>query len=317
MFHINDLNDMDDTLIRETAESMGIKKTSSLSRDQIIDQILDLQADASVEDFRQKNADKKKPAKEPRARKTQKANAQETSVAEKQNASMSDEATASGETLLPAPKRRGRKPKSTENIQAEDVANTPAEKTAVEKTAGKKVRVKKSTSSETSSLPMLAENTPADSAAAEIQPSSETSESSSQNDNTEITPAVNNTQDSSVTSKREEPEHPKLKIFTPRNQKTSADTLSLTSFFTPSKGKTFMPRGQRDAHREPAPLPQPQNNMPEPVQDELAALPTPQAEPIQLREPGATSQQPLTKQQKNMLKKQQRMLRQQGQPVPP
>ncbi len=26
MFHINDLNDMDDSQIRETAESMGVKK---------------------------------------------------------------------------------------------------------------------------------------------------------------------------------------------------------------------------------------------------------------------------------------------------
>ena len=60
MFHINDLNDMDEAKIRETAESMGIKKTSALSRDEIMNKILDLQAEVSAKDFVSKNGDKKK-----------------------------------------------------------------------------------------------------------------------------------------------------------------------------------------------------------------------------------------------------------------
>lgn len=129
-------------------------------------------------------------------------------------------------------------------------------------------------------------------------------------DLTDVTPSEHT--DSQQPS-AEEPERPKLKIFTPRNQKNASDNLSLTSFFTPSKGKTFMPRGQRDNN-----APNRDNAMAAPAaeNDETAGLPVPQAEPIQLRDPGATSQQPMTKQQKNMLKKQQRMMRQQGQPVP-
>ena len=64
MFHINDLNDMDDSQIRETAESMGIKKASSLSRDEIMNQILDLQAEVSAKDFVSKASDKKKSNKD-------------------------------------------------------------------------------------------------------------------------------------------------------------------------------------------------------------------------------------------------------------
>lgn len=64
MFHINDLKDMDDDEIMKTAESMGIKKTASLSRDEIMNQILDLQAEASAKDFVSKANDKKKPAKD-------------------------------------------------------------------------------------------------------------------------------------------------------------------------------------------------------------------------------------------------------------
>lgn len=129
-------------------------------------------------------------------------------------------------------------------------------------------------------------------------------------DLTDVTPSEHT--DSQQPS-AEEPERPKLKIFTPRNQKNASDNLSLTSFFTPSKGKTFMPRGQRDNNATNR-----DNAMAAPAaeNDETAGLPVPQAEPIQLRDPGATSQQPMTKQQKNMLKKQQRMMRQQGQPVP-
>ncbi len=110
-------------------------------------------------------------------------------------------------------------------------------------------------------------------------------------------------------------EKPKLKIFTPSNQKPGqTESLSLTSFFSPTKGKTFTPRGHRDNQKDNR-NPQTQVQQPIPQQAPLpeeAALPTPQAQPIQMREPGATSQQPLTKQQKNQMKKMQRMQQRQG-----
>ena len=111
-------------------------------------------------------------------------------------------------------------------------------------------------------------------------------------------------------------EKPKLKIFTPRNQKPGqTESLSLTSFFSPTKGKTFTPRGHRDNQKDNR-NPQTQVQQPIPQQGSPSrkrqALPTPQAQPIQMREPGATSQQPLTKQQKNQMKKMQRMQQRQG-----
>ena len=74
MFHINDLNDMDDSQIRETAESMGVKKASSLSRDEIMNQILDLQAEATAKDFVSKKSEKKKSPKEKDSSKKNKKN---------------------------------------------------------------------------------------------------------------------------------------------------------------------------------------------------------------------------------------------------
>ena len=47
-----------------------------------------------------------------------------------------------------------------------------------------------------------------------------------------------------------ENERPKLKVFTPRGQKSTDNTVStFTSFFTPSKGKTFT-LADKETHRE-------------------------------------------------------------------
>lgn len=328
MFHINDLHEMDDSQIRETAESMGIKKASSLSRDEIIDQILDMQAETSAKDFVSKAADKKKNAKEkePRAKRTKKSSDADqqakapkstpagSEVTESPNPGKNTNATAEEAT----PKKRGRKPKA-----AEPVANTDTEMQVPEaeiKNATPKKRTKKTEAApETATEPaMPAENDNVTALTVVAEPEEKKDETSTANEIADNAP-----QDADMAPENnkavlpedfkpviEEPERPKLKIFTPRNQKSEG--LSLTSFFSPTKGKTFMPRGQRDnSQRENT------QNQRHTEKEELAALPTPQAEPIQIREPGATTQQPLTKQQKNQLKKQQRMMRQQGlQPAP-
>ncbi len=64
MFHINDFEAMDDARIKETADSMGIKKAASASRDDLIAAILDFQAESSAKDIVSKTSEKKKPAKE-------------------------------------------------------------------------------------------------------------------------------------------------------------------------------------------------------------------------------------------------------------
>lgn len=331
MFHINDFETMDDAQIRETAESMGIKKAGSASRDEFIEAILDQQAESSAKDIVSKNGEKKKTAKtkEPRQKKNKKST--DNTAVEKTDAQSSEQGTPENEMSLqnnfepfmadelPTPKRRGRKPKNS--LPQEDL-NIVAELTPQTKKRGKKpannnqdmqtdnmLQNQESTALTIINAPELTEDQDKDEA--QSQADTETSTESSFTDNTDTSASESNQGDRSVEehntqgSVSQEEERPKLKVFTPRNQKPGQNEgLSLTSFFTPTKGKTFTPRGHREATKESRPAPQ------QPPVAEEAALPTPQAQPIQMREPGATSQQPLSKQQKNQLKKLQRMQRQ-------
>ena len=331
MFHINDFETMDDAQIRETAESMVIKKAGSASRDEFIEAILDQQAESSAKDIVSKNGEKKKTAKtkEPRQKKNKKST--DNTAVEKTDAQSSEQGTPENEMSLqnnfepfmadelPTPKRRGRKPKNS--LPQEDL-NIVAELTPQTKKRGKKpannnqdmqtdnmLQNQESTALTIINAPELTEDQ--DKGEAQSQADTETSTESSFTDNTDTSASESNQGDRSVEehntqgSVSQEEERPKLKVFTPRNQKPGQNEgLSLTSFFTPTKGKTFTPRGHREATKESRPAPQ------QPPVAEEAALPTPQAQPIQMREPGATSQQPLSKQQKNQLKKLQRMQRQ-------
>lgn len=331
MFHINDFETMDDAQIRETAESMGIKKAGSASRDEFIEAILDQQAESSAKDIVSKNGEKKKTAKtkEPRQKKNKKST--DNTAVEKTDAQSSEQGTPENEMSLqnnfepfmadelPTPKRRGRKPKNS--LPQEDL-NIVAELTPQTKKRGKKpannnqdmqtdnmLQNQESTALTIINAPELTEDQDKDEA--QSQADTETSTESSFTDNTDTSASESNQGDRSVEEHNtqgpvsQEEERPKLKVFTPRNQKPGQNEgLSLTSFFTPTKGKTFTPRGHREATKESRPAPQ------QPPVAEEAALPTPQAQPIQMREPGATSQQPLSKQQKNQLKKLQRMQRQ-------
>ena len=331
MFHINDFETMDDAQIRETAESMGIKKAGPASRDEFIEAILDQQAESSAKDIVSKNGEKKKTAKtkEPRQKKNKKST--DNTAVEKTDAQSSEQGTPENEMSLqnnfepfmadelPTPKRRGRKPKNS--LPQEDL-NTVAELTPQTKKKGKKpannnqdmqtdnmLQNQESTALTIINAPELTEDQDKDEV--QSQADTETSLESSVTDNTDTYTSESNQGDRSVEehntqeSVSQEEERPKLKVFTPRNQKPGQNEgLSLTSFFTPTKGKTFTPRGHREATKESRPAPQ------QPPVAEEAALPTPQAQPIQMREPGATSQQPLSKQQKNQLKKLQRMQRQ-------
>lgn len=341
MFHINDLNDMDDSHIRETAESMGIKKASSMSRDEIMNQILDLQAETSAKDFISKNTEKKKPAKDKtkkRAKKAAEEQAQEKTAPEtsapEAAAPANPEAEGGKEEdftfVLPVPKRRGRKPKNPSNISMnpespETGAPTPAPEagtTASESGQADSADNVEKTESAADDNNITMETDDRETAGNNPEAQTENNapaavmadnKDNDRSDDTAAQPAGQETAQPAP----EEQERPKLKIFTPRNQKNaSTDSLTLTSFFTPTKGKTFMPRGQRDnAHHKQQNQQGAENFLPQ-EKTEALPLPSPQAEPIQLREPGATSQQPLTKQQKNLLKKQQRQLRQHGQQVP-
>lgn len=330
MFHINDLDAMDDAMIRETAESMGITKAGSASRDEIIEAILDRQAESSAKDIVSKNGDKKKSAKakEPRQKRTKKSSESDN----QQNMSESTPTAApdgeqagiltyendnflNSQDIPSLPKKRGRKPKN----QIPQGEPSPGEPAPLPKKRGRKPAVKDvpQTSVDDSAnnpetpqpaetmnivtIPSEQELIPAIAEESAQEQTSSTTDGSTSNESVSSDITDSPAQIQSQT----QPDRPKLKVFTPRNQKPGQNEgLSLTSFFTPSKGKTFTPRGHKDPSRE---------NRITPLQVtaiEEAALPTPQAQPIQMREPGATSQQPLSKQQKNQLKKMQRMQRQ-------
>lgn len=282
MFHINDLYDMDENALRQTAESMGIKKTSSLNQDGLIAAILDRQAESTAKDIIAKNSEKKRPGRPASPDKKNKKKRQQAPSEVITNTDLpqtmaepANDIKEDPENVKPLPKKRGRKPKALKQAQEsqESVNVSPNETSGVVNTITDKDNSDES--------------------------QQKTIDSVSAEDFNENTNHENDEKETAVS---------RLKVFTPRNQKNDKESQeSFYSFFNPpvNKGKTFLPREQKDYQK------QLQNNIP---QDTSLAineeLPVPQARPIQMREPGATSQQPLSKQQKLQQKKQFRNQRQ-------
>lgn len=311
MLHINDLYAMDENALRQTADSMGIKKTSSLSQDELIAAILDHQAESTAKDIVSKNADKKISAKNPTEKRGRKKRSEINSTNETNNTikeqvnSSSEKADANetnDEATKPAPKKRGRKPKVLK--EAEDVQKSqPQENDSIVSSpiADNKeiVQLPKGTSENLNLNPE------------EVAANNNNFEKSNDSD---INP--NDEQENNIIPV------PRLKVFTPRNQKNDKDSQdSFYSFFAPTgnKTKTFTNKEHKDNQKQIPQVNFTQNQQP---QNQLIVspnsseeLPVPQPRPIQMREPGATSQQPLTKQQKLQQKKQFRNQRQLQQPI--
>lgn len=317
MFHLNDLYEMDDARLQEAAESLGISKAPSLSREDIVNQILDLQAEQTAKDFVSKSSDKKKNSKdkESKTKKTKKTASKDTPMSSNSNSVNEDSETVLEEDVadLPQPKRRGRKPKALKLIEEQSNGNAIQEPTD-DSSKKKKGRQKKNNSSANDevlkTVPMLPMEMESEVISPSLTPEATIETEEVSEESTNVLPEAETGNLKPELSFEED--RPKLKVFTPRNKATQSDVSSLTSFFPPTKGKTFTPRSQRQP--EISPVKSQLQSSPE--IDDFAALPTPQTQPINLRDPGATSQQPLTKQQKQQLKKQQRLMRQQGQPVP-
>ena len=298
---------MDENSLRQTAESMGIKKVNSLSQDQLIASILDQQAESTAKDIVAKTTEKRKPGRpanpdkkakkkrqEPKAKDDKKEEPAKPVAAEKPKTA--EDAPAE----KPAPKKRGRKPKAQKEAAAVQ-DQQPVQLT----------------------LPLQSEPQP-EPAPQKEEPKDQAKEKAEEpiapvkKDNTEAKTTPEVKEEEKPENKKEEnqdaPAGPRLKVFTPRNQKNDKESQdSFYSFFSPvNKGKTFTPRDQKDH-----PKPQQQGNQQAPQQNLQEYLPVPQPRPIQMREPGATSQQPLTKLQKMQQKKQFRNQRQQGQSLTP
>ena len=281
MIHINDLNAMDESTLRKTAESMGIKKYSTLPHEDLIASILDHQAESTAKDIVAKNSEKNSnnsSANEKKGRKKSRATKPKEDIIpeDKELSSSSENTEDSKDPQLPAQKKRGRKPKpSQEETEKTDIKESPI----VESKEPVETEAVSFEESETKNPP---------------------TEEVPNNSTTEIENVDTVTTDNNSVNR--------LKVFTPRNQKN--DKESQESFYSlfnqPNKGKTFVPRDQKE-------FPKPQNsNSNTQVQTNFIEeeLPVPQSRPIQMREPGATSQQPLSKQQKLQQKKQFRNQRQ-------
>lgn len=275
MFHINDLYAMDENTLRQTAESMGIKKTSSLSQDALIEAILNNQAESTAKEVVQKNAARKKNdgQKKQTEKKVKKEKDKKEETAEDKTEQPSEENIQQ--------KKRGRKPKQ-ESASAEDIKPTPEKESKPEvvdqpqQQKEGKVSLPLEPVKKTEKVEMLP-----------VEPETPIAEK------VEVTPTE--------TEQAQETEVPRLKVFTPRNQKSDKESQeSFYSFFNPNntKSKTFTPRNKEQQN-------QPQQNQQQ-HENKEGELPVPQPHPIQMREPGAISQQPLTKQQKKQLRNQQR-----------
>ena len=283
MFHITDLYAMDENNLRKTAESMGIKKVSSLSQDELIAAILDNQAEATAKDIMAKNAAGKKKAEKTKKTKEPKATTSKPE-AEKPAKAVEEEKKAEKAVQTPPQKKRGRKPKETETSQLplEETAPVNKEETSPKPAEVKKPEIEKTeqNSAAEQHLPVISINN--------AEPSQENKPDSQEPQAEKNEPESNS--ETAETSGETLDNTPRMKVFTPRNQRN--DKESQESFYSlfnsnnnQNKGKTFTPRPQKEKEAE---------------------LPVPQNRPIQMREPGATSQQPMTKQQKKMFRNQQR-----------
>lgn len=299
MFHINDLNDMDENALRETAKSMGIKKSSSLTPEQLVAAILDEQAVSTAKDIVAKTTEKKKPGRPASPDKKSRKKKQDEVKQEQPKPPVlpliSSEENKSQKTSeiseKPVQKKRGRKPKQSKEVQESEISTqNPQEKTP---------------------LPVSEENLK------KTKDSSKISENSSDNELVESEKGFSVSNDRQDEMENEN-QNPRFKVFTPRNQKNDKENQDFYSFFSPiNKGKAFTPRDNKDQKDQQKNV-SPNNNNKTPtaaLPANTEELPVPQSRPIQMREPGALSQQPLTKQQKLLQKKQFRNMRLQGQNV--
>lgn len=309
MFHIDDLNSMDDKSLQKIAESMGLKKSASTSRDDLLNHILDNQAIDTAKDMMSKESTRKKPVeKKPRAKKPSAKSA--PAAADAVDAAADSEASTANEnnnvlnateSMPDAPKKRGRKPKA--NPQPE-LPLTDMETPATSQPAP-------------APAPETSDNISEAAPATELLPATANTMENLNNElpvssqETNDTPkevvkeAVND--NTAAPAPSQEQDRPKLKVFTPRNRKDAGDNAapSLISFFPTPKSRTFTPRQQRDFQRQQ----EPQNNQqPEAIAQEPEII---NDNPIMLREPGANSQQPMPKNMKHLTKKQRQQQRMQ------
>lgn len=328
MFHFEDLSEMEDAELWQIVNSMGMKINSGESRDKIINEILDFQADSVVIDYLSKKGDKKKNKEKNTSKKvtkTQKTPTTEMSQEEIKDKDINSQSSEMTEPIAaPTPKKRGRKPKNAisqtstpvesdvaaemnnkaeeENAQKNDQAIPPQRKKREAKKQKNGVETNPVVENKISNDDL--KNQESEIPETKIQlpllenKKEEGAQLKSKKFDEQVTTEKSIASQTPVDLKLETIERPKLKVFTPRNKKNDEEsTASFYSFFAHPKTKNNnIQKGGSNTILNPQ---QKDNNQEE-------KLPAPQLKPIQMHEPGALSQQPLSKQQKNQLKKQQK-----------
>ncbi len=238
MYHIAELNEMDDSRLNEVAKSIGIESTDSTDKDSLVSQILDRQADlAAAVPVERKRRDQRR-GRKPKDSATESADQQAS--------------TANEEDSAPAPKKRGRKPKSassavdpTESPSAEIFPEDKKPKKRGPKSKAEKAAMEAAANMQEESIPTTpspiadqhsTEVTVTDSTAAKTQ------EIATSVHNTDSHIPANDGQPSDSQqqpTQAEQPQHhAQRNDFRPKNS-------SLGSFF-PRVERAFVPRSQRE-----------------------------------------------------------------------
>lgn len=242
MYNISDLSDMQDSKLKEIAESMGLKKLDMSDKDSVIYRILDQQAidmAANASEARKPKPKRGRPAKNDKTVPETPANSQTTPESEQSAAEESK------------PKRRGRKPKeepapqSEATPSAESASETPvpgqltaekavpAEQPVNDDTRRQRQRHRKP-AQETDTTTDTVTDAPAQEPTASA-PETHTAPAETQSESPEI--AVENV-DAAPRQPRQQNQQ--------NQQRDRQKDSSFGSFFPRGEGKKFVPRSQRE-----------------------------------------------------------------------
>lgn len=257
MYNISDLNAMSEQELKNIAESMGMKKIDTSSKDSIVYQILDQQAVDAAANGTAKRAAKSPKAKKAPAQRQKKvkdeaaesqqpeAVAEETTPEKKQRASkrknasavkpaeVTEVATGGDDVNAEKPKKRTRKAKPADDV-TEASAERNVENTVVaEEQKGEKKRQRR----QRIEAPKQVEELP-------LLPMEGVTEQSSNLSDSE--PVAENKEDNEgvPTPERSESEQAEQRDFRPHPDS------SLGEFFPRSEGRKFVPRSQRERQEQ-------------------------------------------------------------------
>ncbi|MCM1153373.1 MAG: transcription termination factor Rho [Muribaculum sp.] len=346
MHSIEELYAMEPDERLRLAESLGMKKSSQASTEEVIYYILDNSAvqvareEASKEEERQRKPRAKRGERKEKTTKTKAGRPKKTESAEAEpipaEASAAPSATPAEQAETPAPKRRGRKPKALKEAEAaaeaaEAAASTPAAdadantapiadqpaETPAPKRRGRKPKAQKDDEAAASKTPASKKQPK------QLQPGTlalDFLDENPQQVNLPVPVEADSQKPAAeipVQSPEPQTEQPPVedkpegkRMFTPRNGKFQNNKPSLDSFFGNAAGRTFKPRSQNPEAPKPKQEFVHKNPEPEPLRP--GAQPEHPLPPIILQNPGANSQTPKDQQtllgNKHMSKRQRQLM---------